>query len=116
MITNTWGQSLSPGNEQAYYWSSRAARTPGSRNYAGIANTAVDELVDLIANARSRQALITATRALDRVLMTGHHVMPLYHSKVDRIAYWSHLQRPETVPLYGFQLDSWWSQPPVNAR
>ena len=77
---------------------------------------AVDTLVDLISNARSRESLITATRALDRVLMTGHHVMPLYHSKVDRIAYWTHLRRPETVPLYGFQPDTWWSQPPANSR
>ncbi len=116
VIANRWGQSLSPGNEQAFYWSSQAATTPGSRNYAGIQSPAVDHLVQLIANARTREKLVTSARALDRALLAGDYVIPLYHSRVDRIAYWTGIERPVVIPLYGFQLDTWWAQPARSSR
>ena len=107
-IVYQWGQSLSPGNEQAFYWGSRAADTPGSRNYAGIKQPVVDALIEQIAGARDRGSLVAATRALDRVLLWGHYVVPLFHMTVDRVAYWSHIARPTVTPLYGTQIDTWW--------
>ena len=107
-IVYQWGQSLSPGNEQAFYWGSRAADTPGSRNYAGIKEPVVDALIEQIAGARDRGSLVAATRALDRVLLWGHYVVPLFHMTVDRVAYWSHIARPTVTPLYGTQIDTWW--------
>lgn len=107
-----WGQSLSPGNEQEFYWSSRAADTEGSRNYAGIKSPVVDDLIERIASARQREELITAARALDRVLLWGHYVVPLFHAKHDFLAYWNHLKRPAVSPLYGTTFDLWWSASP----
>lgn len=105
-----WSQSLSPGNEQAFYWHSRGLTQQGTRNYPGIAHPAVDHLVGRIADARSREDLTTATRALDRVLTWGHHVIPLFHLRSDRVAYWSRLARPDRTPLYGYRLSAWWAR------
>ena len=109
-IVYHWGQSLSPGNEQEIYWGSRAADTEGSRNYAGIKDPVVDELVARIAGSRDRERLVIAARALDRVLLWGHYVIPLFHSKTDKVAYWSHLHRPQVTPLYGTTIDLWWEE------
>lgn len=107
-IVYWWGESLSPGNEQEIYWSSKAAATQGSRNYANIRLRAVDELIEHIADARDRESLITATRALDRVLLWGHYVIPLFHLTADRVAYWNKLRRPKVTPVYGTTTDLWW--------
>lgn len=112
MTVYHWGQSLSPGNEQEIYWSSRAADTEGSRNYAGIKSPVVDDLIEHIASARQREDLVTAARALDRVLLWGHYVVPLFHAKYDFLTYWSHLKRPAVSPLYGTTVDLWWSESP----
>jgi microcin C transport system substrate-binding protein len=109
MTVNFWGSTLSPGNEQALYWSSAAADQPGSRNYAGVRSPAVDALIGHVTAARTRQELVTAVRALDRVLSWGHYVVPLYHLGEDRVAYRSRLRRPETTSLYGLVLETWWS-------
>jgi microcin C transport system substrate-binding protein len=108
MIVASFGQSLSPGNEQRSFWSSDAANQQGSRNYIGIQNPAVDYLVDKIIEARSREELITACRALDRVLLWSYYVIPHWHINVYRIAYWDMFGRPEIKPKYalGF-VDTW---------
>jgi microcin C transport system substrate-binding protein len=111
MIVNVWGQSLSPGNEQRDFWSCEAAQTPGSRNYAGICEEAIDALIQEVIQAPSRDALITATRALDRVLLWGHYVIPHWHTAVQRVARWDVFGRPEIMPKYGIDLWSWWIAP-----
>jgi microcin C transport system substrate-binding protein len=111
MTVSTWGQSLSPGNEQRDFWSSEAAEIPGSRNLAGIEDPVVDALINKIIHAPTREDLVTATRALDRVLLSGHYVIPHWHIRSTRIAYWNKFMRPETSPKYGLDLFSWWVDP-----
>lgn len=108
MFIMSLGQSNSPGNEQRTYWSSEAAETPGSRNYAGIKNPVVDELVELLIQAPDREALVTRTRALDRVLLWHHYVIPQWYLPYRRVAYSSQLERPSTLPNTGVSLDTWW--------
>jgi microcin C transport system substrate-binding protein len=109
MIYNGWGQSLSPGNEQAEYWGSRAAEREGSANYAGIADPAIDELVRKVAFAKDRETLIQTTRALDRVLLANHFVIPTYTLRNSRIAYWDRLSHPEELPYYSLGFPGvWW--------
>ena len=76
IIVATWGQSLSPGNEQRGFWSSQAADQPGSRNLVGIKNPAVDALIERVIFAKNRAELVAATKALDRVLLWNHYVVP----------------------------------------
>ncbi len=111
MIVTVWGQSLSPGNEQRNYWSCEAAETPGSRNYAGICDPVVDDLIDKIIEAPTREDLVAATRALDRVLLWGHYVIPHWHTRVIRVAYWDKFGRPAVTPRYGLDLFAWWVDP-----
>jgi microcin C transport system substrate-binding protein len=111
MVVGTFGQSLSPGNEQREYWGSEAADIPGSRNIIGIKDPVVDHLTDKIIEAPTRDDLVTATRALDRVLLWGHYVIPHWHSRTFRVAYWNKFDRPETTPPYGLPLFSWWVDP-----
>ncbi len=108
MIIYLWDESLSPGNEQAFYWGSTAAGNEATRNYPGITELAADAMIAKITGAHSRSQLITATKALDRILQWGHYVVPLFHLPHDRLAYWNRFARPATTPLYGYQLDSWW--------
>ncbi len=115
-ILYRWGQSLSPGNEQAFYWASSAARQTGSRNYPGIEDPAVDALIQRLTGAPTRHDLVTAARALDRVLLSGDHVLPLYHATGDRLAYWDRFGRPATTPLYGYRLETWWQDAEKAAR
>jgi len=111
MTVSVFPQSLSPGNEQRDFWSSEAAATPGSRNLAGVRDPVVDELVNLVISAPDRAGLIARTRALDRVLLWGHYVVPHWHSRVFRVAYWDKFERPEVTPKYGLALESWWMRP-----
>ena len=110
-VVHHWGQSLSPGNEQYVYWSSAAAASEGSRNYAGVADPVVDALIDVLVDARSRAELVAAARALDRVLLWGRHAMPLFHREADNIARWTSIQRPDISPLYGPDITTWWRLP-----
>ena len=114
MIVHTWRISLSPGNEQAHYWGAAAADQPGTRNYIGLKSAAVDWLIEQVTNSQDRHQLVTAMRALDRVLRAGHYVVPLYHQQVDRVAYWDKFARPEVIPTYGFVLESWWATDAPN--
>jgi ABC-type oligopeptide transport system substrate-binding subunit len=116
MIINRWGISLSPGNEQAFYWGTQAAGEPGSRNYMGVEDRVVDALIEKVTGAADRQGLVDAMRALDRVLLAGHYLIPLYHLKNDRVAYWDRLGHPEVTPVYGFVLETWWQDPAKAAR
>ena len=107
----TWPQSLSPGNEQRDLWSSQAADTPGSRNYVGIKNPAVDALIDRVIFAKSRADLVAATRALDRVLLWNHYVVPLFTDDRLRAARWDRFGKPDALPNYGgaaFPAVWWW--------
>jgi microcin C transport system substrate-binding protein len=106
-----WPQALSPGNEQRDLWSSRAADTPGSRNYVGIKNSAVDALVERVVFAKSRGELVAATKALDRVLLWNHYVVPQYIYDKVRAARWDRFGRPDPLPKYGaaaFPTVWWW--------
>ena len=103
-----WKPSLSPGNEQAFYWGSKSAQTDGTRNYSGVKVTAIDALIKKISDAPDRDQLVTAVKAMDRILQWGHYVVPLFHQKFDRIAIWDHINRPEKIPLYGYRLETWW--------
>ena len=110
-ITNVWGQSLSPGNEQRDYWSTASADRMGSRNYAGIKNPAIDALIERVIFAKDRAELIAATRALDRVLLWNHYVVPQFTYNKTRAARWDRFGRPEKLPEYGsaaFPTIWWW--------
>ena len=110
-VVMSFGQSLSPGNEQRDYWSSAAADRPGGRNYIGIKDAAVDALIEKLIFARSRQELVTATRALDRVLISNHYIMPQWHAPHERLAYWLGLARPANMPKYGLGFPTiWWKE------
>jgi microcin C transport system substrate-binding protein len=111
MTVDVMGQSLSPGNEQRDYWTCEKARQNGSQNVAGICDPAIDELVELIVNAPDRDELVARTRALDRVLLWHHFVIPQWHSRTFRIAWWDKLDRPARNPRYSLALDSWWVDP-----
>ena len=111
MVFGFWGVTLSPGNEQQNYWSSQTAEQPGGRNWAGVADPAIDAMIAALGESRDRTALVAAARALDRILMWNHYVMPLYHDAGQRIAYWTRIGRPETVPVYGLRLETMWFQP-----
>lgn len=110
MILHTWLVTLSPGAEQRFYWGSGSADTPGTRNYPGVKSPPVDVLIDAVADARSQEDLQTAVHALDRVLLWGNHVVPLYYLDRDYIAYWGNLGRVTGVnPTHGTVLEAWWS-------
>jgi microcin C transport system substrate-binding protein len=115
MVVTTFAQSQSPGNEQRDYWHSSSAGVPGSRNLIGLKDPAVDALVERIVYAKSRKELVTACRALDRVLIAGAYVVPNFHIPYHRLAYWNRFERPEKLPLY-YQpnewLLSWWAKQP----
>jgi peptide/nickel transport system substrate-binding protein len=100
--------SLSPGVEQLSRWGSPARDKPGTFNYAGAADPAVDAMIDALINARTRDDFIQAVRAYDRVLLSGAYVIPLYFKPEQWIARWKRIERPETPPLQGSQLPTWW--------
>jgi microcin C transport system substrate-binding protein len=111
MIIASWPESLSPGNEQRDFWGSPAADTSGSRNYIGIKNPAIDALIERIIFAKDRAELVAATRALDRVLLWNHYVVPQFTIDVARTARWDRFGRPEKLPEYGaaaFPTIWWW--------
>ncbi len=111
MVVGTWGQSMSPGNEQRNFWGSEAAKRPGSRNFAGLEDPVVDELVELLISAPTREELVQRTRALDRVLQWKHIVIPHWHTPYDRILHWDKFSRPTVIPDQGTSLFTWWIDP-----
>jgi peptide/nickel transport system substrate-binding protein len=110
MIQNRWDQSLSPGNEQAFYWGSAAADQPGTRNYMGIKSAAADAMIAALLKAESREEFVAAVRSLDRVLISGFYTIPLFHLPEQWIARWATVKRPATTSLYGYLYETWWRQ------
>ncbi|MFH1157662.1 MAG: extracellular solute-binding protein [Pseudomonadota bacterium] len=109
MTVTTFGQSLSPGNEQRDFWSSAKADVKGSRNIIGIRNPVVDELIDMIVSAPDRDELVARTRALDRVLLWNYYVIPQWHIDYFRLAWWDKFGRPAVSPKYGLGVvETWW--------
>ena len=108
MIVHSFSQSLSPGSEQRNFWHSDNANVHGSNNRIGIADPVVDALIDHVIAAADRPALITATRALDRVLLWRHYVIPHWHIQSYRVAYWNRFGRPAVSPKYDLGFDTWW--------
>ncbi len=103
-----WMSTLSPGTEQYLYWSCEAANSPSRWNYAGICDKNIDLLSKSIATAKTRGELVDKVRALDSALMKGVYMIPLYYNPQDFVAYWKPLAHPETMPLYGTVLETWW--------
>jgi len=111
IIVASWGQSLSPGNEQRDFWSSPAADQPGSRNLIGIKNPAIDALIERVIFTKDRDDLVAATKALDRVLLWNYYVVPQWTYPFVRTARWDRFGHPETMPKYGrsaFPTVWWW--------
>jgi len=110
MIEFRWDQSLSPGNEQGFYFGSAAADADGSRNYMGAKNPAIDAMIDAMLRADSRDDFVSAVRALDRVLISGFYAVPLFHTPDQWIARWAYIERPARTSLYGYLPETWWHQ------
>ncbi|BAQ80774.1 extracellular solute-binding protein [Pseudomonas sp. St29] len=111
MIVGSFPQSNSPGNEQREFWMSSSADKPGSRNYIGLKDPAIDSLVESLINADSRSSLVAHAKALDRVLQWGYYVIPNWHIKTWRVAYWDHIGHPQVAPKYDIGINTWWIKP-----
>ena len=108
MLQNRWDQSLSPGNEQSFYWGSQAADIPGTRNYMGAKDPAIDALIAALLEARERPAFISAVRALDRTLMSGFYAIPLFNVADQWIARWNRIEWSAATALTGALPETWW--------
>jgi microcin C transport system substrate-binding protein len=112
MIVAGYPQSRSPGNEQRYMWGSESADTPGSRNYMGIKNPALDELIEKIIAAKNRKDLVLNIQALDRILTHQYYVVPHWYISYDRAVYWNKFSRPEVNAsqnaISNNLLEWWW--------
>ncbi|HKY87102.1 MAG TPA: extracellular solute-binding protein [Pseudorhodoplanes sp.] len=111
MIEFRWDQSLSPGNEQAFYWGSAAADTDGTRNYMGVKSPAIDAAIAALLQARERSEFVSTVRTLDRILISGFYVVPLFHLPDQWIARSSAIAHPATTPLFGYLPETWWRAP-----
>lgn len=111
MIQTRWPSSLSPGNEQIFRWSSKLADREGTFNFAGVKSPAVDAMIDAMLRARRANEFTSAVRALDRVLLSGDYVIPLFHLPGQWLAHWDHIQYPKRTSLFGYQIDTWWDVP-----
>lgn len=111
MLQNRWDQSLSPGNEQAFYWGSQAADVTGTRNYMGAKDPAIDALIATLLEAHERPEFVSAVRALDRVLMSRFYAIPLFNVQQQWIARWNRVERPQAAALTGYVPETWWQKP-----
>jgi peptide/nickel transport system substrate-binding protein len=116
MIQNRWDQSLSPGNEQAFYFGSEAANIPGTRNYMGARDPAIDAMIAAVLAARERPAFVAAVRALDRVLMSGFYAIPVFSADKQWIARWNRIEQPSATALTGYLPECWWQRPGPQAK
>jgi len=114
MVAYRWQNSLSPGTEQMLYWSCESAQMPARWNFAGVCEPAIDALAGGIANAQDYEALKAHAHAIDRIMMHGHYMIPLYYAGVDYIAHHKTLQSPPNTPIYGAVIESWWVQNEEN--
>lgn len=110
MTIVSFAQSESPGNEQRNFWGSEAADKQGSRNFIGIKDPIIDEIIEGLINVSSRQELIAYCRVLDRILLAGHYLVPQWHIASDRVAYWNKLAHPSKNPASGVEFSSWWAK------
>lgn len=115
VIVGSFRQSLSPGNEQRDFWGSYNVEVKGSRNLIGVKDPVVDKLIDQIIAAPDRESLVALSRALDRVLLWNHYVVPQWFINYDRIAYWDRFGRTEFIPRYGLDTFAWWIDPEKDA-
>ncbi len=111
MIQYDWPVSLSPGNEQSFRWGSDAAATEGTYNYAGVKSAGVDAMIKALLEANDSEGFGAAVRALDRLLLSGDYVVPLFYLPKQWLAHWNKLRRPPDTPIYGYELDTWWVAP-----
>ena len=110
MIVISFAQSESPGNEQRNLWSSKAADQEGSRNFIGIKDPIIDEIIEGLINVDSREELIAHCRVLDRILLSRYYVVPNWHISADRVAYWNYLDYPRRIPKSGVDFSAWWAK------
>ncbi len=112
MMFNVWNLSLSPGNEQNLYWGSAGVTQEKTRNYMGMGSPAADAMINQILTSASQEDFIAATRALDRILISGRYVIPVWYNNVSRLAHLRELHYPQTLPVYGdwlgFLPEVWW--------
>ena len=108
MVVSSFRQSLSPGNEQRNFWGSDAAGTNGSRNIIGVKNTIIDSLIEKVIESRDRKDLISNTKALDRVLLWNHYVIPQWHISSYRTLHWDIFDKPKIRPKYSLGTNTWW--------
>lgn len=108
MIVKSYPSSLSPGVEQLGRWGSVAAKSSGSFNFAGTADADLDRLIDAMRTARDQEDFEATVRAFDRLLLSGHYIIPLYHIPQQWVARWKHIEHPQALPLYGYQFSAWW--------
>lgn len=111
MVPYIWDQSLSPGNEQAFYFGSASADTPGTRNFMGLKSKAADAMIDALLAARGREDFVCAVRSLDRVLISARFSLPLFYTPNQWIARWKKVKLPEKTALVGTLAESWWQAP-----
>jgi peptide/nickel transport system substrate-binding protein len=111
MIMTSWPASLSPGNEQGNRWSSANADIPASFNYVGAKSPAIDAMLAALLAAKSQEDFVAAVRALDRVLISGHYVVPLYYLPDQWVARWTRVSHPDTVSVNGYTLSTWYATP-----
>jgi peptide/nickel transport system substrate-binding protein len=116
MLQNRWDQSLSPGNEQSFYWGSEAADLQGTRNYMGAKDPAIDALIAAMLEAREHPNFVSAVRALDRTLMSGFYAIPLFNVQEQWIARWNRIERPGATALTGYLPETWWHRPDPQAK
>ncbi len=112
MMIGSWIASPSPGNEQRNRWSSAAATMEGSYNICGAASPAIDAMIAAVVAARDRDDFVAAVRALDRLLLSGFYIVPLFYAPDQWIAYSSALGHPDKTPLFGVALETWWRAKP----
>ncbi len=108
MIPFVWSNSLSPGNEQTFYWGSQGRRQEGTRNYMGADDPAIDKMITLLLAARNKQAFDDAARGLDRLLLEGHYALQLFHPPGQWLARWNQVKRPAEPSLAGFLPETGW--------
>jgi peptide/nickel transport system substrate-binding protein len=116
MLQNRWDQSLSPGNEQSFYWGSQAADIPGTRNYMGAREPAIDALIAALLEARERPAFVSAVRALDRVMMSGFYAIPVFNVQEQWLARWNRIERPAATALTGYLPETWWQKRGIQPK
>ena len=116
MIPNRWDQSLSPGNEQAFYFGSQAADTTGTRNYMGAKDPVIDAMIAELLRARDHVSFVSSVRALDRALMSGFYAIPMFNLADQWLARWNRIERPKDTALVGYLPESWWQKPAAQGK